>query len=82
MPYNRNCGMMRSNSSRVGIVVLMGAFSIILIEMCRQFATRTYRLFGLYDLQNPDFTLYGGAACLSLLLIAVWLIVNKDRNTS
>lgn len=52
--------MRPSNFSRGGVIVLMGAFSIVLLEMYRQSATRTSRLFGLFELQAPDFTLYGG----------------------
>ena len=68
-----------SSSYRVknAVRVLSGAFLVVLVEMCRQFSTRTYRFFGFYDLLDPDWTLYGGSAFLLVVGFTIWLLTRR-----
>lgn len=59
-------------------IALILTFLVVLIELCRQFATRGYSPFGLWPQPEPDFTMYGGAAFLGCLLVLLWLVRRRE----
>lgn len=66
--------------SRVAKSILIAIFFITLVEMCREFAFRTYVIFGLFP-GMPDITLYGGIAIL-ILDLAILKLISRNLKQS
>lgn len=59
--------------------VLVAVFAVVVVEMCRELATRTYMIFGQFE-SSPDITTWGGIGCLAVLSLPIWLLSRRPRS--
>lgn len=57
---------------RLAKYILLAMFATVLFEMCRDFASRTNRVFGLVVIDS-DWIFYGGIGILGMLIFLTWL---------